>query len=69
MGRFDDLRYVEEVNKELNSKPKKLAEMTPEVYQKSIEAVKSGKVTIEQIKAKYELSETREKALKELIKL
>jgi hypothetical protein len=50
-------------------KPKKLLEMTPEKYTESIEFVKSGKVTIEQIKAKYELSETREKALKELIKL
>ena len=49
--------------------PKKLEEMTAEIYQKSVAAVKSGKVNIEQIKAKYELSETREKALKELIKL
>ena len=43
--------------------------MTAEIYQKSVDAVKEGRVTIEQIKAKYELSETREKALKELIKL
>ena len=51
------------------SKPVKKLEMTAEVYQKSVDAVKEGKVTIEQIKAKYDLSETREKALKELIKL
>jgi len=51
------------------SKPVKKLEMTAEIYQKSVDAVKEGKVTIEQIKAKYELSETREKALKELIKL
>ena len=50
-------------------KPVKKLEMTPEIYQKSVDAVKEGKVTIEQIKAKYDLSETREKALKELIKL
>lgn len=56
-------------SKKVKQQPKKLAEMTPDIYQKSIEAVKEGKVTIEQIKAKYELSETREKALKELIKL
>lgn len=51
------------------SKPVKKLEMTADIYQKSVDAVKSGKVTIEQIKAKYDLSETREKALKELIKL
>ena len=51
------------------SKPVKKLEMTADIYQKSVDAVKEGKVTIEQIKAKYELSETREKALKELIKL
>ncbi len=68
MGRFDDLRYVEEVKKEF-TKPVKKLEMTADIYQKSVDAVKEGKVTIEQIKAKYDLSETREKALKELIKL
>jgi hypothetical protein len=50
-------------------KPVKKLEMTAEIYQKSVDAVKDGKATIEQIKAKYDLSETREKALKELIKL
>ena len=50
-------------------KPVKKLEMTAEIYQKSVDAVKEGKATIEQIKAKYDLSETREKALKELIKL
>ena len=65
MGRFDDLRYVEEVKKEFTHKPK----ITPEAYKKAVEALGSGKVTLEQIKAKYELSAEQEKALKSLSNL
>ena len=69
MGRFDDLRYVEEVNKELNSKPKKLAEVTPKKYQEFVDKVKNKELTVDQIKQHYDLSGDNEKALKALIKL
>jgi hypothetical protein len=65
----DSEEHQTEVKKKATPKPKQLLEITPEAYQKAVDALSSGKVTLEQIKSKYELSETREKALKELIKL
>jgi len=62
MGRFDDLRYVEYVKKQFTELPK----ITPEAYQKAIAAISEKKVTLDQIKAKYSLSEDQEKKLKNL---
>lgn len=60
---------TEEHQTEVKKKAKKLAEITPEKYQEFVDKVKSKVLTVEQIKQHYDLSETREKALKELIKL
>ena len=59
MGRFDDLRYVEGVKKEFTEKPK----ITPDAYQKAVKAISDKKVTLDQIKAKYSISEEQEKQL------
>ncbi|MCP4504242.1 MAG: hypothetical protein GY822_30340, partial [Deltaproteobacteria bacterium] len=47
-------------------KPKQLPKITPEAYQKAIAAISENKVTLDQIKAKYSLSENQEKELKNL---
>ena len=50
------------------SKPvaKKKDKITPEAYQKAIAAISEKKVTLDQIKAKYSLSENQEKELSNL---
>jgi len=45
-----------------NVKPK----ITPDAYQKAVKAISDKKVTLDQIKAKYSLSEEQEKQLKAL---
>ncbi len=47
-------------------KPKQLPKITPEAYQKAIAAISEKKVTLDQIKTKYSLSENQEKELKNL---
>ena len=47
-------------------KPKQLPKITPEAYQKAIVAISEKKVTLDQIKAKYSLSENQEKELNNL---
>ena len=47
-------------------KPKQLPKITPEAYQKAIAAISEKKVTLDQIKAKYSLSENQEKELSNL---
>jgi hypothetical protein len=47
-------------------KPKQLPKITPEAYQKAIAAISEKKVTLDQIKAKYNLSENQEKELNNL---
>jgi hypothetical protein len=47
-------------------KPKQLPKITPEAYQKAIAAISEKKVTLDQIKAKYSLSENQEKELNNL---
>jgi len=53
------------------SKPvaKKKDKITPEAYQKAVDAISKGKATLEQVKAKYLISEDQESALKALVKL
>ena len=46
--------------------PKHLPKITSEAYQKAIKAISDKKVTLDQIKAKYNLSEDQEKTLKSL---
>ena len=48
------------------TKPKQLPKITPEAYQKAIAAISEKKVTLDQIKAKYSLSENQEKELSNL---
>ena len=43
--------------------------ITPEAYQKAVDAISNGKATLEQVKAKYLISEDQESALKALVKL
>ena len=50
----------------LQHKPKQLPKITKEAYQKAVKAISDKAVTLEQIKAKYSLSEEQEKALKQL---
>ena len=50
----------------LKPKPKELPKITPEAYQKAVKAISDKKVTLDQIKAKYKLSEEQEKQLKSL---
>ena len=47
-------------------KPKQLPKITPEAYQKAIAAISEKKVTLDQIKTKYSLSENQEKELSNL---
>jgi hypothetical protein len=71
VGKIDDADTEHSDDKSVPTKktPKKLAEVTPEKYKEFVDKVKNKELTIEQIKQHYQLSETREKALKELIKL
>ena len=50
----------------LKPKPKELPKITPEAYQKAVKAISDKKVTLDQIKAKYKISEEQEKQLKTL---
>ena len=47
-------------------KPKQLPKITPEGYQDAIKYISEGKYTLEQVKAKYSLSENQEKELNNL---
>ena len=62
LGKFDDIRYVEDMNQEFNP-PKPVAKkpLTPEVEEA---AIKKG-ATIEQIKEYFEVSPEQELILKE----
>lgn len=46
--------------------PKKLIKITSEAYKKAVDAISNGKATLDQVKAKYSISEEQEKALKNL---
>lgn len=74
MGRFDDTKYFEELKEKYKPQietPKQqrtdkqmmLPPITDEAFEKATEAVEKGTVTVAQIKAKYVLSTTQEKAL------
>ena len=63
------LQAEDEDGNNLKPAPKKKSKITPEAYQKAVDALSNGKVTLEQIKAKYELSAEQEKALKSLSNL
>jgi hypothetical protein len=56
MGRFDDLRYVEEVKKEFTVKPKPSAEQWKKMIEKN--------TTLEQAEKHFTLSEEQKKVLK-----
>ncbi len=58
-----------DANGEEKPQPKKKSKITKEAYQKAVEALGNGKVTLDQIKSKYELSAEQDKALSALIKL
>ena len=60
------LQAEDEDGNGLKSKPKQLPKITPEAYQKAIAAISEKKVTLDQIKAKYSLSENQEKELNNL---
>ena len=62
------LQAEDEDGNGLKSKPKtkQLPKITPEAYQKAIAAISEKKVTLDQIKAKYSLSENQEKELSNL---
>jgi hypothetical protein len=53
LGKFDDVRYVAEMNNEFNPQPKPTLEWGSSVCIKVIEAVKNGKATIEAIPTHY----------------
>ena len=63
VGKIDDSETEHSEEKTVpNVKPK----ITSEAYQKAITAISDKKVTLDQIKAKYNLSEDQEKTLKSL---
>ena len=59
LGKFDDVRYVEEMNREFTPKPT----LDNVRFEKALKTIKDGKYTVEQLKAKYQLSELQNKAL------
>lgn len=63
------LQAEDEDGNNLKPAPKKKSKITSEAYQKAVDALSNGKVTLEQIKAKYSLSGDQEKALKSLSNL
>jgi len=58
MGKFDDVRYVEEMTKEFN---KPVEKVKPAATTEILEKAKGGNFTIEQIKTKYTLTPEQEK--------
>ena len=69
VGKIDDSETEHSEEKTVPvkaSKPKQLPKITPEAYQKAIAAISEKKVTLDQIKAKYSLSENQEKELSNL---
>jgi hypothetical protein len=74
VGKIDDCDTEHSEDKQVPvkaSKPvaKKKDKITPEAYQKAVDAISNGKATLEQVKAKYLISEDQESALKALVKL
>lgn len=65
LGKFDDVKYLNEVKKEFAPKPKAKPELKPETpeWEKVVSAIKNG-FTIEQVKTKYLLSSENENKLK-----
>lgn len=59
LGKFDDLRYVNEMTKEFTPKDT----LTNERFEKALETIKAGKYTVEKLKAEYQLTEVQTKAL------
>jgi hypothetical protein len=64
MGKFDDVRYIEEMKKEF-AQPiaKEILQVGSSNFVRCVDALKEGKGTIEQIKAKYNVSSEVEKLL------
>jgi len=63
MGRFDDVRYIEEISKEFKELPK--LEKGSENYKKVVKALQ-GDYTIDQVKKKYTLTSELEEELKNI---
>jgi len=59
LGKFDDVRYVNEMTKEFTPKDT----LTNERFEKALETIKAGKYTVEKLKAEYQLTEVQTKAL------
>jgi len=59
LGKFDDVRYVNEMTKEFTPKQP----IDNDRFEKALEQIKSGKYTVEKLKASFELSELQTKAL------
>lgn len=59
MGKFDDVRYVEEMKKEFTPKQT----MDNNRFEKALESIKQGTYTVEKLKASFELTELQEKSL------
>ena len=59
MGKFDDVRYVEEMKKEFT--PKETIDNTR--FEKALEKIKQGDYTVEKLKASFELTELQQKSL------
>jgi hypothetical protein len=64
MGKFDDVRYIEEMKKEF-APPiiKEILQIGSTNFMRCLDALKAGKGTLEQIKAKYNVSSEIEKLL------
>ena len=65
LGKFDDVRYVEEVTKEFAEK-KVIPKLPQDRFEKAVLAIKDGKVKVEDIK-RYDLTAEQLQSLKELV--
>ena len=65
MGKFDDVRYLQEVTKEFAEK-KVIPKLPQDRFEKAVLAIKDGKVKVEDIK-RYDLTAEQLQSLKELV--
>ena len=65
MGKFDDVRYLQEVTKEFAEK-KVIPKLPQDRFEKAVLAIKDGKVKVEDIK-RYDLTADQLQSLKELV--
>ena len=59
LGKFDDVRYVNDLTKQFTPLPT----LENERFEKALETIKAGKYSVEKLKAEYQLTDLQTKAL------